>query len=333
MDGNRFDALARAAASRRSLLGAALGGLAAAAHGGRTVAARLRTSGEICRKDGDCASGVCGPRDRTGRRYCGCVGDADCPVPGDACQAVSCVAGACVAAELGGVGAACTPADFHGGAPVGSPGTGCCRDLVCHGFAAPGDGTCYPNSAPVAVDADIKHPWQFDCIPVTLEAYDAECDAMGLFPVAFPQSGFLTGFVFDTGGFYAGVKPGDGGAGAVGPEHGRPVRDRLRDAGPPLRQPGKPAPLPRGVGMLHPHLLRLRGGLLRPPHPLLRAVLADLHRDRLLHLPGHRRVRRRGAGGHLHDHRVRDLSAPGRTWGTSHKQPSLLKKDRSCRER
>lgn len=96
MDDSRFDALTRAVAkysSRRTLLGAALGGLVAAALGDQTrAAARLRGLGEICRKNGDCASGACGPADRTGRQRCVCPeGTIDC---GAGCVAAQCCSSA-----------------------------------------------------------------------------------------------------------------------------------------------------------------------------------------------------------------------------------------------
>lgn len=111
MDGSRFDALARAmvnARSRRSVLGAAFGGLAAAMLGDRVNAAgTMRSIGEICRKNGDCGSGLCGPKDRTGRRYCGCVTATDCPEPSTPCGAATCVAGVCGTGGFKSAGTVC----------------------------------------------------------------------------------------------------------------------------------------------------------------------------------------------------------------------------------
>jgi hypothetical protein len=88
--------------SRRSLVktafGAALGGALAGVGLRETRAAVLRTLGEICRKNGDCASNLCLPKDRTGRQRCGCVTPADCPAPPDACSVATCSAGVCGAA-------------------------------------------------------------------------------------------------------------------------------------------------------------------------------------------------------------------------------------------
>src|SRR3954464_2788638 len=100
MDGSRFDSLTRAAASaptRRAFLGAALGGLTTAIFGRGAEAAVKRGPGEICRKNGDCAAGLCNPPDRTGRRYCGCTEVTQCPQPdaGDPCQTAICTAGVC----------------------------------------------------------------------------------------------------------------------------------------------------------------------------------------------------------------------------------------------
>jgi hypothetical protein len=77
VDGSRFDDLTRAltqARSRRSLLraaaGAAIAGALSVAGAGSSAAASKRTIGQICRKHGDCANDVCGPKDRRGRQYC-----------------------------------------------------------------------------------------------------------------------------------------------------------------------------------------------------------------------------------------------------------------------
>src|SRR4051812_38118718 len=59
--------------SRRSVVkafvGIALGSAVSAIACGASAAIK-RGAGEICRKDGECESGVCGKPDRTGRRYC-----------------------------------------------------------------------------------------------------------------------------------------------------------------------------------------------------------------------------------------------------------------------
>ena len=96
MDGTRFDALTKVLAaglSRRRVLGV-LTGAAAAVVAAPAGAVSKRRRGEICRKDGECASGACGPRDATGRRRClGATGDT-CVADPD-CGGGPCLEGAC----------------------------------------------------------------------------------------------------------------------------------------------------------------------------------------------------------------------------------------------
>jgi hypothetical protein len=100
MDPSRFDAFARATASarsRRSLIGAALGVIAASAFGGQSEAAAVkRANGQICAKNGDCRSNNCGAKDRAGRRYCECA--TECLMldgsPGD-CSSGACACDVC----------------------------------------------------------------------------------------------------------------------------------------------------------------------------------------------------------------------------------------------
>lgn len=98
MDGKHFDQITKAFAepgSRRSLLrrglGAVLGGALVGAGLDRAHAAALRAPGQVCRKNGDCASGMCGPRDTTGRGRCLCDGPEDCPSPIDKCKPAVCL--------------------------------------------------------------------------------------------------------------------------------------------------------------------------------------------------------------------------------------------------
>ena len=102
MDDRRFDHLAKSAAagSRRSLLkvvfGAAIGGALSAAGIESTSAAGKRKIGQICRKDGDCASSFCSAPDSRGRSYCRCNDASDCPTPSNKCQEATCSpSGAC----------------------------------------------------------------------------------------------------------------------------------------------------------------------------------------------------------------------------------------------
>jgi hypothetical protein len=92
MDGNRFDDLVRELGgpkSRRSALGVLAGSVVALLGGAGADAASKRALGEICRKNGDCASGLCGPKDRYGRQSCACATDADCN-DGNACTSDHC---------------------------------------------------------------------------------------------------------------------------------------------------------------------------------------------------------------------------------------------------
>lgn len=106
MDGTQFDRITKALAgrSRRAVLkggaGALLGGALAGLGTGRVGAAPPRRIGEICRKGGDCASGLCLPKDATGRQRCGCATDDHCPSNGvDACGTSTCQPdGTCVSA-------------------------------------------------------------------------------------------------------------------------------------------------------------------------------------------------------------------------------------------
>ena len=136
MDGSRFDHATKlfASTSRRSLLKAGLGsavGLALSGIGqrGSGAAQSLRVAGEICRKHGDCATHVCGPKDRTGRSRCGCALDSDCPVPSGSgiCATTTCVSGACITQYNVGIpcddGDACTTNDvcLSNGSCAGTP--------------------------------------------------------------------------------------------------------------------------------------------------------------------------------------------------------------------
>jgi hypothetical protein len=79
VDASRFDALTRSltgTGSRRRLLGGFVAGAIGLAgwrgSDGRTCSAR----GTVCREHATCCSGLCGEKDRTGRRRCACPGDA-----------------------------------------------------------------------------------------------------------------------------------------------------------------------------------------------------------------------------------------------------------------
>jgi hypothetical protein len=137
MDGFQFDSLTRVAAaapSRRALVSAMIGGLAALAFGGRAgAAARKRPVGEICRKAGDCVSGVCSGPDATGRSRCGCPAtevalDGRCFLAYPNCSG-DCPAFAVVVSG-GGVNACLPVADLGSASPCDTTAE-CPSDEVC----------------------------------------------------------------------------------------------------------------------------------------------------------------------------------------------------------
>ena len=100
MDGTRFDALTKSLArglTRRRVL-ASIGAVFAGSAAASASAATGRPKGALCRKHGECASGVCGPKDATGRQRClgatgdTCAADQDCG--GGPCLEGTCCAGA-----------------------------------------------------------------------------------------------------------------------------------------------------------------------------------------------------------------------------------------------
>src|SRR5690606_19136955 len=100
---------------RRGVLRSALA-LAGAGLGLRVTepadAATKRAFGQICRKNGDCLSDRCLPRDSTGRQRCGCLDLSECPplTNEDVCQTAACLPdGAC--GFTANVGAECNDDD------------------------------------------------------------------------------------------------------------------------------------------------------------------------------------------------------------------------------
>lgn len=89
MDSHRFDALTRlvAMSTRRGLLrrcaGAVSGIVLAGTIVDRTAAATCRGLDAVCREHANCCSGLCGPKNRSGRRVCACPSEAE--VCGDDC--------------------------------------------------------------------------------------------------------------------------------------------------------------------------------------------------------------------------------------------------------
>lgn len=88
MDNERFDLLAKRVGAlidrRRALAGAAVLAVAATPIFARDSEASICYGiGATCRKSGQCCSGVCGPRDATGRSRCTCpAGTIYCPSEG-----------------------------------------------------------------------------------------------------------------------------------------------------------------------------------------------------------------------------------------------------------
>lgn len=142
MESDRFDRLTRivgAAGSRRRLLKSfVLGGLALTGLQ-KAEAASCRAPADICRKNGDCCSGTCGPKDSTGRRRCQCNESTDCP-SGGACQQATCIDGIC--------GATLAPDDSSCVATGGKSGT--CAGGLCidrQGTCPAGGDVCLGNVA------------------------------------------------------------------------------------------------------------------------------------------------------------------------------------------
>jgi hypothetical protein len=139
MDSRTLDSLARALGSgqsRRRLLktlaGGALASTSAAIGMSRVDAARLRSVGNSCASNADCASGLCVQQSRT-RKICHCASLADCPA-GDQCHAATCLAnGSCGMTVT--AGASCTDGV-----------TGTCND-VCQT-----DGTCAGTAVDLQTD-------------------------------------------------------------------------------------------------------------------------------------------------------------------------------------
>jgi hypothetical protein len=111
MESHAFDRLTRrmaTAPTRRRLIGGLVAG-AFGLVGLRSGEARTCTdAGRVCREHAKCCSGLCGPKDATGRRRCGCRTITDCPAA-SVCWAVACQEGVCVTTATPGV--ACDDGD------------------------------------------------------------------------------------------------------------------------------------------------------------------------------------------------------------------------------
>lgn len=177
MDGQRFDAFTKALAvrrSRRGILGV-LGGAAAGLLGTSALAATKRPGNAVCRKDGDCASGVCLPKDATGRRRChggignACHADRECKsghcVDGVCCDG-ACV-GQCESCAVAGNAGTCTT--ISGAPAAGRPA--CAGTGVCAGTCDGTSSSCvYPGTETICGAASCEG---------TTYAAPATCDGSG----------------------------------------------------------------------------------------------------------------------------------------------------------
>ncbi len=148
MDGSRFDDITRRFAtstSRRSLIKSALAAVVASVAGTTSAdsssAATLRRAvGVVCSSNSNCASGICGSPDFTGRRRCQCKVGSDCPSPGG-CQSATCSSGVCGSAPTSGNSCddknTCTVNTF-------------CQSGTCIGEFVPDGTVCDPNKGCVA---------------------------------------------------------------------------------------------------------------------------------------------------------------------------------------
>jgi hypothetical protein len=133
VDGTRFDELVKSIAGRQNrrviirrglvVVGSAVATIIRRAGSGE-AAARCRSGGNICRKNGDCCSGACGPSDATGRQRCACT---------TAETAACCSGGLCVPGGTLCCYGICAPNDVHNCGSCGNQcnaGETCCKPIV-----------------------------------------------------------------------------------------------------------------------------------------------------------------------------------------------------------
>ncbi len=175
MDGQRFDALTRALAGRTSrrralavFLGAVGGGLVRS-----SASAAGQTAGALCNRNSQCASGVCGERDRAGRRRCQCVGAADCPAPANKCDRAVCQAGACTTGTPK-VCAPCKTCSDGSCVPLATDPRcdGVCSDGDCVSVCLPVQSACDPNTQNCCQDDVTECSYEANC---TSGQGDARC--------------------------------------------------------------------------------------------------------------------------------------------------------------
>jgi hypothetical protein len=167
MDDRRFDALTKSLAdrpSRRRLLravvtgaaawgAAALGVGSAAAQtdevcaGGGRVDPACRGAGRLCRECANCCSGICGPKDATGRRRCACPSGAE--ACGDACVDPA-TAYRSDPANCGACGRRCSaPANARATCAGGTCGFACTSGYkLCSGACIPTAACCTAADCP-----------------------------------------------------------------------------------------------------------------------------------------------------------------------------------------
>lgn len=178
MDGGQFDALTRRLAgglTRRRVLGALSGAFAGmlAIPAGAAVA---RPGGAICRKNGDCASRVCLPKDATGRQRCQSVAGEPCAVSTD-CASNFCADGVCCDRACTGQ---CESCSLQGNVGICRMVTGmttpgrpaCAGSGPCAGTCTGASSSCvYPGPEVTCGDST--------CVGTTYTA-PAACDGNGL---------------------------------------------------------------------------------------------------------------------------------------------------------
>jgi hypothetical protein len=175
----------------KSLAGGALGAIAASIGIGGASARALRSVGNSCASNADCASGLCVQEGRT-RKICHCQAATDCP--GDACHTPICQAnGSCTSTAV-----ICTALDACHTAGVCDPQTGVCSNPVALG-ATCDDGDACTSGTTCQADGSCGGGTSVCCTPpggpCTISNFVAVCchnpdGSTGCeFPTGDPQNG------------------------------------------------------------------------------------------------------------------------------------------------